>query len=261
LAYVPVRDIYDMGSFTTSLAVQKIQIPLLPEDVDHSFIQLSRSLSTSEFEDTVAVVEDTMEEDSLDDTSVLDDTISLVSDDSEDTVEGNEDTDDEYILIPSSSPRVFIRRGSVPMQRGNGPKSPYESLCEIHPPLKPKHSSSSPHVIDMISEKEHPAPVVALLTTTQDKGSDPPACDIVDMKPDKGTGAVEMLPGQKMLEKVEGTLHHVAPGIWVPHTEGLKESFIAAGEFMKRDGMGGSQFCRSLEVWGTLLGGRAGERS
>jgi hypothetical protein len=186
LLYVPVLDSRDKGSFTTSLAIQKIQIP--ETDVEQSYIQLSRNSSTSDLRDT----------------------ISMASDDTASTISNiRDDSDEEYVLITPSPPARPVRRESVPMERGNGPLSPTESVC-----------------------------------------------DIVDMKPYSDTGAVKMLPGQKMLEKTDGQLVFVDRGIWVPRAEGLKESFKNAAEFMGRDGTGGSQFARTLQGWGNLLGGR-----
>jgi hypothetical protein len=239
LVYIPVRDVYDMGSFTTSLVVQKRPVPFAEEEVECSFIQVSGAEAGAEGKEGGQEILDREEVEEVG----VDDTISLGSVDSEATVEGNEDTDEEYILISPSTPRPFLRRGSVAMQRGNGFKSPCESLYESPSnPLPPSEPTSlSPPVC-------FPGPST----------EDPPACDIADMQPDRETGPVEMLPGQKMLERSEGTLHCVAPGIWIPHREGLKESFWMAGEFVKRDGMGGRAFGRCLEGWGTLLGGKVG---
>jgi hypothetical protein len=189
LLYVPVLDSRDKGSFTTSLAIQKMQIPEI--EVDQSYIQLSRNSSTSDLRDTISIASD--------DTAS---TISNIRDDSE----------EEYVVInPTTPQRPAVRRESVPMERGNGPLSPTESVC-----------------------------------------------DIVDMKPHPGTGAVKMLPGQKMLEKSDAQLVFVDRGIWVPRAEGLKESFRNAVEFMRRDGTGSSQFTRTLQGWSNLLGGRGG---
>ena len=182
--YIPIPDPRQRGSFTTTLAVQKLPIPV-DADVEQSFIQLS--LSTSD----------------------INDASSVTSEDSVSTLKGGE-TDDEYVMIePHTLEQVSVRRrGSVAMERGNGPKSPEESVC-----------------------------------------------DIADMKPEAGTGAVEMLPGQKMLEKRDGQLIMVDKGVYVPRREGLNESFKNALEFLKRDNAGGSKFGKVLEGWSLVLGG------
>jgi hypothetical protein len=79
--------------------------------------------------------------------------------------------------------------------------------------------------------------------------------DIVDMRPEPGTGAVEMLPGHKMLEKTDAQLIMIEKGIYVPRLAGLKESIETAIEFMKRDVAGGSKFCMVLREWVSLLAG------
>jgi len=193
LVYVPVRDPQDTTSFTTSLAVEKIALPA-NMDIEHSFIELSRTSSRS---GTI-------------------DAISLASDDSASTiisVGGREESEDEYVIVGSSSgsrQRQVPRTEPVPMERGNGPISPSDSVC-----------------------------------------------DIADMKPGYGLGAVEMLPGQRTLETTEGLLTAVDRGLFVAGTEGLKESFKNAREYLVRDGSGWSKFARQLDAWGNLLGGRS----
>src|SRR5205085_12636337 len=181
--------------------------------------------------------------------------------------------------------------------RGNGPKSPDESLCEIvNPPSIPVTPlQTTPSILIAMEPADQPSAVDFSIketiletdplqqTSIADKQVDSkhepaiderhvgekdigfekldvkiesPEIDISDLSPDPTTGAVEMLPGQKMLEKTEGTLIHVAPGIWVTHTEGLKESFVAAWEFIRRDGMELNDVGRRLEGWGKLVGGR-----
>jgi len=183
LVYIPVMDAQDKGSFTTSLAIQKIPIPV-DADVEHSFIQLSRSSSVQN---------------------------SITSDDDSSVSTVRAETDDEYVVVQSYA-GVEVRPVpmSTPMERGNGP---------------PVATSS---------------------------------CDIVDMKPEPGTGAVEMLPGHKMIEKTDGQLIMLEKGIYVPRISGLKESTEGAVEFMKRDGAGGSKFSKVLEGWNGLLAGRDG---
>lgn len=191
LVYLPIPDIRDRGSFTTSLGIQKIPTTIDPE-VEQSFVQLSRSSSTSDIPGMMSVT----------------------SDDSNSAISAcdRDETDDEFVVIPRYANARTVsaaRRGSVPMERGNGPKSPEESVC-----------------------------------------------DIVDMRPEPGTGAVEMLPGQKMLEKSDGQLIMIDKGMYVPRTEGLRESFKSAGEFLGRDNCGGTKFAKALEGWKILLGGR-----
>ena len=192
LAYVPVRDPQDTTSFTTSLAVEKISLPA-ESDVEHSFIELSRTSSRS----------------------VSIDGISLASDDSTSTVSvgARDESEDEYIVIRPYSRRQQQRSMAVtepiPMERGNGPLSPSESVC-----------------------------------------------DIADMKTEYGMGAVEMLPGQKTLEKKEGVLTILARGLFVPGADGLKESFQNAREYLRRDGTGWSKFAKQLDGWSNLLAQR-----
>lgn len=185
LVYVPVPDPRQRGSFTTSLIVQKLPPPAETE-VDQSFVQLS---VTSAMPD-------------------VNDTISLTSDDTASTISnGLAESDDEYVMIriPTPTPSA-IRQEAVPMQRGNGPNSPTESVC-----------------------------------------------DIVDMKPEPGTGAVEMIPGQKMFEISEGQLITIEKGIYVPRPEALKETFKNAGDFMRRDNTGGTQFAKIVDGWNRLV--------
>ena len=204
LAYIPVPR--PNGSFTTALAVQKVPLPV-EADVEQSFIQLSLSSSVADINDTDSVASD--------------DTISHS--------EVRYETDDEYVFVgakphppvpvpvpppipppaPTPAPMV-VREDSVPMERGNGPLSPSESVC-----------------------------------------------DISDMKPDPGTGAVEMLPGRMMLERVEGQLKELDKGVYIARMEGLKESFENAMEFLRRDGLRASKFAKLLEVWNGLLSDRS----
>jgi hypothetical protein len=291
LVYVGVRDVHDRRNFTTSLVIQKIQFPLEEKDVENSFIQVSES-SLGEVHYTQQFGNASME-------AAMEDTIALDSDEDASTVDGNDDTDEEYILI-TPSPRIMTRRQSIPMQRGNGPKSPEESICEIFSPVSipvtqpeippsnliameaanqtsavdfsikesllepdPQKPSLSDKPTD--SKEESAKELLAHTTPVTEIQSPPiksvieissPEIDVSDLSPDPTAGAVEMLPGQKMLERTEGTLTHVAPGIWVCHMEGLKESFVAAGEFIRRDGMGLKDFARGLERWERLVGGR-----
>ena len=196
LVYIPVPR--PNGSFTTALAVQKIPPPV-EVDVEQSFIQLSLSSSVAD----------------------IDETNSVASDDTISHSEVRYETDDEYVFVgakpqppvpvPASPPTptpapMVLRRDSVPMERGNGPLSPSESVC-----------------------------------------------DIADMKPDPGTGAVEMLPGRMMLERVEGQLKELDKGVYIARMEGLKESFENAMEFLRRDGLRASKFAKLLEIWNGLL--------
>ena len=188
LVYIPMADPLERGKFHNALAVQKIPLPV-DTDVEHSFIQLSRTSSRSEH-----------------------DTISLADDDSTSTISGGRESDDEYFVVDPYAqvqPTPRPRAGSVAMERGNGPISPTQSVM-----------------------------------------------DIADMKPERGVGAVEMLPGHKMLEKPDGQLFMVLKGIYVPRVDPLKESFRNAGEFISRDGAGGTKFARVLDGWGKLLGDR-----
>jgi len=191
LAYFPVRDPHDPTSFTNSLAVEKIELPS-DLDVEQSFVALSRTSSLSGNIDA----------------------ISLASDDSTSTISvgARDESEDEYIVVHSPGQhhqRTAPRRQSVAMERGNGPLSPSDSVC-----------------------------------------------DIADMKPEVGIGAVEMLPGRKTLEQKEGLLTSVDRGLFVAGTEGLKESFKNAREYLRRDGTGWSKFAKQLDGWGNLLGGR-----
>jgi hypothetical protein len=185
LVYIPVPDQRDRNSFTTSLAIEKIPIPL-EWDVAKSFIQLS--LSQANLSDAASVKSEG--------------TTSTVAE----TVRADE-TDDEYVVVAPVRAAPAVRRGSVAMERGNGVKSPMESVC-----------------------------------------------DITDMKPEPGTGAVEMLPGQMMLEKSEGQLTMVIRGLYVPRKDSLKDSFRQAGEFLRRDGMHGTAFGKLLKGWSNLVG-------
>jgi hypothetical protein len=184
LVYIPVMDANDKGSFTTSLAIQKIPIPV-DTDVENSFIELSRPPSVQN-------------------SITFDDDTSTTS-----TIRG--ESDDEYVHVQSyAGVEVHPVPKSMPMERGNGD------------PITPSEG---------------------------DEG------DIVDMRPEPGTGAVEMLPGHKMLEKTDAHLIMIEKGMYVPRLAGLKESFGTAIEFMKRDVAGGSKFCKVLREWVSLLDG------
>ena len=196
LVYIPVRR--PNGSFLTGLAIHKIPLPV-EADVEQSFIQLSVSSSAADIRDTDSV-------------------------NSDGTISHSDvryETDDEYVVIDSNPPvrasaaapssalvpaSLSLRRDSVPMERGNGPLSPSESVC-----------------------------------------------DIADMKPDPGAGAVEMLPGQKMLEKIEGQLRELDKGVYMARREGLKESIENGMEFLRRDGLRGSKFAQLLQEWSKNL--------
>jgi len=180
LVYIPVMNPQDKTSFTTSLAIQKIPLPEVA-DVEHSFIQLSRSSSVQN---------------------------SVASDDESSVSTVRAETDDEYVVVqaqPYAGVEVHPVPMSTPMERGNGD------------------------------------PVAAS------------GVDIVDMRPEPGTGAVEMLPGHKMLEKMDSQLITLEKGAYVPRIPGLKESFTTAIEFMKRDGAAGSKFSKLLKGWADLL--------
>jgi hypothetical protein len=191
LVYIPVRDTRDRTSFTTSLAIEKIPIPL-ELDVAKSFIQLSLSSSQENLSDAASVH-------SVETTSTVAETVRA------------DETDDEYVVVAPVRP---ARRGSVAMERGNGLKSPMESVC-----------------------------------------------DITDMEPESGTGAVEMLPGQMMLEKSEGQLILVTRALYVARKDSLKDSFRQAGEFLRRDGMHGTAFAKLLRGWSTLVSEPGGMHS
>jgi hypothetical protein len=142
------------------------------------------------------------------------------------------ETDDEYVLIePHTLQQVTVgRRGSVAMERGNGHKSPSESVSDIVA-IKPE---VKPAAVQMKRERE---------------------AEAAEMKVEVPPGAVEMLPGPKRLEKSDGQLILIEKGIYIPRREGLNESFKNATEFLKRDNAGGSKFARVLEGWGYLLSG------
>ena len=94
-----------------SLSIQKLPPPA-EMDVEQSFIQLS--LSSFDIKDVMSVA----------------------SEDSTSTINAGpqiEDSDDEYVMIQPQTlcQRPVERRGSVAMERGNGPKSPSESVCLI----------------------------------------------------------------------------------------------------------------------------------
>ena len=176
LVYIPVLDAQNTGSFTTSLAIQKIPMPV-DYDVEHSCIELSRSSS--------------VQSTNSDDGSVS---------------TARAETDDEYVVVrPYAQLATQPVPTSPPMERGNG----------------------NPIAVS--------------------------ACDITDMKAEPGTGAVEMLPGHKMIEKTDAQLIMLKKGIYVPRLVGLKESFENTIEFMRRDGRSGSKFAKVLQGWASLL--------
>lgn len=111
LNYNSVPNPQQRGSFIMSLTIQKLPPPT-EMDVEQSFIQLS--LSSSD----------------------INDAISVASEDSTSTISAGgkiEESDDEYVMIrPQTLRKTPVeRRGSVAMERGNGPKSPAESVCLI----------------------------------------------------------------------------------------------------------------------------------
>lgn len=204
LVYIPVPDSRQRGSFTTTLTVQKIPVQKVDTDVEQSFIQLS--LSTSD----------------------INDTMSIASDDSVSTIKA--EAEDEFIMIePHTLQQIPVgRRGSVAMERGNGPRTPSESVCDI----KDTKTEVKDGAVEMTPGERR---------------------DSVEKKAEVRTGAVEMLPGQKLLEKSDGQLILVDKGIYVPRKEGLKETFDSATEFLKRDNAGGTTFAKVLEDWNELL--------
>jgi len=206
LVYVPIPNPEQLGSFTTALTVQKLPTPAEPLDVEQSFIQLSMSISD------------------------VDDAISVASD-----VKIEED--DDYIFVESDMPRYISaqqRRASVAMERGNGNKSPSDSISQI---------------VEIKDEKT--------LAKTLNQTSSPSfhSCgEIADKKPDLGTGAVEMLPGQKLLEKSEGQLFMMEKALYVPRKEFFRGSIKNARDFLRRDGNDKTKLARILEGWELLLG-------
>ena len=214
LVYVPVPNPEQRGSFTTALTVQKLPTPSEPLDVEQSFIQLSMSISDA------------------------DDAISVASEDRTSTItSGVEIEEDDYIFVESDKPRYISaqqRRTSVAMERGNGHKSPSDSVSQA---------------VEIKDEKE--------LAKTLNKASSSSfhsSCDIADMKPEPRTGAVEMLPGQKMLEKSEGQLFMMEKALYVPRKEFFRGSIKNAQDFLRRDGNSETKFARILEGWELLLG-------
>jgi hypothetical protein len=216
LVYVPIPDPEHRGSFTTSLTVQKVPVPIDPADVEQSFIQLSAASSDA------------------------DDAISIASEGSSSTITSavkvEEDEDDDYIFVEADTPRYISkqRRASIAMERGNGPKSPSDS---VH------------RVVSIKDEKELAKPVSKDTSASFDS-----SCDIADMKPEPGTGAVEMLPGTKMLEKSEGQLFMIEKALYVPRKEFFRESIENAREFLRRDGNSKTKFARTLDGWELVLG-------
>jgi hypothetical protein len=212
LVYVPIPDPEHRGSFTTSLTVQKVPVPA---DVEQSFIQLSAPSSDC-------------------------DAISIASEGSSSTITSavkvEEEEDDDYIFVEADTPRYISkqRRASVAMERGNGPKSPSDSV----------------HQVVSIKDEKELAKTMSKETSTSFHSS----CDIADMKPEPGTGAVEMLPGTKMLEKSEGQLSMIEKALYVPRKEFFRESIENAREFLRRDGNSNTKFARILEGWELVLG-------
>ena len=108
LNYNSVPNPQQKGSFIMSLTIQKLP-PSTEMDVEQSFIQLS--LSSSDINDAISIA-------SEDSTSKIN------------AGEKVEDSDDEYVMIrPQTLHKRIVGRGSVAMERGNGPKSPAESVC------------------------------------------------------------------------------------------------------------------------------------
>jgi hypothetical protein len=113
LNYNSVPNPLQKGSFIMSLSIERLPPPV-EIDVEQSFIQLS--LSSSDINDAMSVA-------SEESTSTINDGGKV------------EDSDDEYVMIqPRTLRQRPVERGSVAMQRGNGPKSPTESVClTVHP--------------------------------------------------------------------------------------------------------------------------------
>jgi hypothetical protein len=214
LVYVPIPDPEQRGSFTTALTVQKLPAPVEPQDVEQSFIQLSMS------------------------TSDVDDAVSIASDYSTSTITSGikVDEDEDYIFVESDTPRYISsakRRASIAMERGNGQKSPTDSVAQI---------------VEIKDEKD------LVKTLNKTSSSFHSSCDITDMKPEPGTCAVEMLPGQKMLEKSEGQLSMIEKALYMPRKEFFRESIKNTLDFLRRDGNSSSKFARILGSWELLLG-------
>lgn len=214
LVYVPIPDPEQRGSFTTALKVQKLPLPLEIPDVEQSFVQLEME------------------------TSDVDDAISIASEDSIATITSAVQIEEEedYIFVESDTARYISstqRRASVAMERGNGHKHQSDSVSQV---------------VEIKDEKE--------LTKTLSKpcSSFDSSCDIVDMKPEPGTGAVEMLPGQKMLEKSEGQMSMIEKALYVPRKGFFRESVKNAQDFLRRDGNSWTTFAKTLQGWELLLG-------
>jgi hypothetical protein len=47
----------------------------------------------------------------------------------------------------------------------------------------------------------------------------------------------------------------VQKGLYLPRTDGLKELFKYAGEFLRRDNTGESKFAKQLEGWNNVVSG------
>jgi hypothetical protein len=190
LNYNSVPNPQQKGSFIMSLTIQKLPPPV-EMDVEQSFVQLS--LSSSDVNDAVSVATEGS-------TSTIN------------SGEKIEESDDEYVMIQPHTlhQRLVETRGSVAMERGNGRKSPEESVCLI-----------------------------------------------TDSKPEQVCKAIEMLPGQKSLERSR-ELIMIEKGIYIPRVEALNESFKNAADFLRRDKAGGSEFANVLEGWSYVLGGRDG---
>ena len=85
---------------------------------------------------------------------------------------------------------------------------------------------------------------------------DESVCDIADTKAEEKVSAVEMLPGQKKVEKPDELLIKVNRGMYIPRRDLLKESFQNAEEFLERDRLANSKFGKVLKGWDNLLTGR-----
>jgi len=125
LGYVPVPDPLQQGSFTTSLVVQRIPIPV-NADFERSFVQLSLS-AASGVDDEISISEEP--------------TSNILSQDVE-------DVDDEYVVIQVPNnlvSRPTERRDSVAMERGNGCKSPSPSdIMDMNPERATEPSQAAP---------------------------------------------------------------------------------------------------------------------
>jgi len=215
LVYVPVPNPEQVGSFTTALTVQKLPISAELLDVEQSFIQLSMSISD------------------------VDDAISVASEDNTSTIASPAkiEEDDDYIFVESDMARYIStqqRRASVAMERGNGNKSPSDSISQV---------------VEIKDEK-----TLAKTLNKTSLSSFHLCGEIADKKPELGTGAVEMLPGQKLLEKSEGQLFMMEKALYVPRKEFFRGSIKNARDFLRTDGNDKTKLARILEGWELLLG-------